>query len=189
MAPSSSSARRPACPYCGSNIPAAWTSPGCPACGASLQAPRVRTPEGAERTLPNLEQELVALNERLIDAGAINAEDAFSLGCWMSGFLVILAGVLSFYLLGRNWAIVTIVVVTATIVATGVSTILSLRAKDGTMRRAYREHIAPEVADLARIHDLSWPQMESLARESLAVEDPLRIYVTQEKSQGAGLES
>jgi hypothetical protein len=139
--------------------------------------------------LPNLEAELMALNERLIDAGAVNAEDAFSLGCWMSGFLVVLAGFLAYFLLDRNWAIVVIVVVTATIVATGVSTILSLRAKDGTMRRAYRELIAPEIAELARTHRLSWSQIESLTRESLAADDPLSIYVTGDKLQGAGLES
>lgn len=167
------------CPACGAPLSTAGEGPAaCPACGAPLSSPESDGLAPLEPAVANRLRALLAeKNEQLHAAGARNAEDAFNLGCWMSAFVILAMGLFVYWISEGEWILVMIVLISGTLVATGIATLLSLQAKRGTMRRAFDETVAPELTEWLRTHPVGADQFQRVVDETLGEESPLRIHL------------
>jgi hypothetical protein len=165
------------CATCGAKVPTTFPQAACPACGAPLSI----HPSAGEALTPTQRSKLVGqidtLNEKLVEAGAVNAESAFNLGCVMSSLLVIASGILVYLLAGQNWLVVILTLIMAGLAALWFIILISDIAKRGAIRRTFQKEVEPQFTEFAQSMRMELELLEELAHKNLPETAPLRQHI------------
>lgn len=128
------------------------------------------------------------MNEKLVSAGAGNAELAFGLGCAISiiplGILLLLL-----YILGmRGWVAFGVVFLIGVLLATAISTYLASRARTGAIRGTFDREIEPAILEYLGAHKLNNHEFQQTMDQILPQDAPLRLYVLTGESSAIPIE-
>jgi hypothetical protein len=125
-------------------------------------------------------------NEKLVKVGTSSAEQAFGLGCSI-GFMPLLILIVVLFVAGIfNLIMALIALVFGGLALAGISTLLSFRARSLAIRRLYLQEVGPEIDHYLSEHSLPRSQFESLAREAISAEAPLRSFFSPTSGDSGG---
>ncbi len=95
----------------------------------------------------------------------------------MSALLVITAGILVYFLAGRNWILALITVIMATLAALWAIILVSDLSKSSAMRRIFRDEVGVEINDYTRIERIHRERFDEIAHASLSATAPLLRFI------------
>ncbi len=170
MASTNSSEVMP-CPNCGVEVGSRDT---CPACGAPI-APLLEEPD--QTRWDEMSRLIESNNQNLVSAGIRAAESAFGLGCFLGAMMGMVLLVIVFALGSRNWILIGILGMVASIIAVGAAVGISTRAKSATINKAYERSAKHEIERFVLVNHLGRLEFDSLADQVLSKEAPLRKYL------------
>jgi hypothetical protein len=138
--------------------------------------------EGPEQTRgqslqPPVKQLIESSSQALADASASAAESAFGIGCSLGALLGGSVLLVAFLLGMRHWTSLAILTLVAALVSVGVSTMLSGRARNATLRSTYERQVRPQIERFRKEHGLSEAEFAALARPLIPENAPLRAYL------------
>jgi hypothetical protein len=155
------------CPNCGADVRP--SSAFCPACGAPLSAV-ASVSDQREKMLALIN----AANQNLVKAGTGAAESAFGLGCSLGTIAGLLILAIVFLLGAKNWILLAILALGVTLVAAGISAVISSRAKSATIGATYNRDVKPEIDAYMRSSGVTRQEFNALAHAALEKDAPLR---------------
>jgi hypothetical protein len=127
---------------------------------------------------PEQQQELTnlieSLNTTLLDESADSAETAFNISCFLSVLVIIVSALLALIL--HHWITAVLVLVMTTLLATGVSTLLAMRARTGNLTVTYERLVIPQIDTALDQYDITRQQFEDYAITVLPKGAPLGQY-------------
>ncbi len=115
-----------------------------------------------------------SLNTTLLDESADSAETAFNISCFISVIVIIISATLALIL--HHWVTAVIVLVMTTLLATGISTLLAMRAHSGNLTVTYKRLVIPQIGTALNQYGLTRQQFEEFAKSVLPEGAPLRDY-------------
>lgn len=119
---------------------------------------------------------IATLNEKLISAGASNAELAFGLGCSIS---IVPLGIvlLLLYILGvRGWVTFGLLILIGVLLATAISTYLASRARKSAISRTFDREIEPAILEYLGANQLDRYELQQMIDDFLPGDAPLKRY-------------
>ena len=116
------------------------------------------------------------LNEKLVSAGASNAELAFGLGCGISIIPIGILMLLLFILGVRGWASFGIILLIGVLLATAVSTYLASRARSGAIQGTYDREVEPSIREYLAANQLESQKLHQVMDHILPEDAPLIKY-------------
>lgn len=159
------------CPVCGANLPPKVPAM-CPSCGLPLAAGA-----GTAATDRRLRRRANQLNDRLLRAGSVNAESAFNLGCSLSLFLILAAGLLVYFLAGRSWILTLIAAGMASLLGLWAVMLIASLARNNAVRRLFRQEVEPEINDFSQALKVSPEAFGQVVHTVLPDDAPLRRVI------------
>lgn len=168
----------PECQVCGAALPARRSLTACLACGAPLaeSEPAVAAPVAPARNR-EIQSMAGSMNDELAQAGAEIADRAFNLGCGMSFFLLVGVGLVVYFIGGRNWLMVFIALIPASIAALWGVVLLTDIARTRAIQRVYREEVQPQINNFNRRRRIPPAHFDEVAHRSLPKGAPLLKHI------------
>jgi ABC-type multidrug transport system fused ATPase/permease subunit len=160
------------CPTCGANVSPNQSS--CPACGAPLSSETF----ASKAKQAELREMVETSNQQMVTSGTNAAESAFGIGCSLGGMVSLVIILIAFILGWRDWTQLAVVALVAILFATGISAILSVRAKSASIRSTYEREVSPMIDRFLRANRLTHLEFSALADQMIEKDAPLRDYLT-----------
>jgi len=133
-----------------------------------------------DKFTPDIRQELTdlveSLNTRMMEDPADSAETAFNISCFLSLIVIVVSTILALIFL--HWVSAVILLVMTTMIATGISIFLAMRARSGNLVVTYNKVVEPQIETAMRQHDLTRPQFDEFAQSVLPAGAPLNHFLS-----------
>lgn len=158
------------CEYCKGSFPQGEQE--CPRCGAPIHGNLV-DPALLELSLDEF---ILALHQKLLEAGTSAAELAFGVGCTLGVLVGGVLMVLIFLIFTKTWTVLAVILLILTLFSFLVSTILATRAREATTRATYQREIIPQIDFYLSRYAISQEAFDNQVAEILPAKSPLRVY-------------
>jgi hypothetical protein len=169
------------CPSCGSDLQAEFVY--CPTCGETLPAADEFTGLVGDQDLADF---INSADQHLSEAGTNAAESAFGLGCYL-GFIPVAILIVIVFLIGfRNWIVIALVGLVATLFTTGIAALLSRRARETNIRTTYYREVEPQIETYLAENAITRAEFETAASQVLTGDAPLLTCLTWHSQQDQG---
>jgi hypothetical protein len=133
--------------------------------------------------MPNLNDWIEALNQRLAAAGASGAERAFSLGCSTSLVPILIVLGIAFLAGARHWVSLLITLMVCLLLATVWTAFVANQATRGSIRHLYQNEIYGEIMTGLAARTLGWTEFVQQAETQLPKDAPLCVCLGQPAPQ------
>ncbi|NIW43312.1 MAG: hypothetical protein GWN30_00610, partial [Gammaproteobacteria bacterium] len=114
----------------------------------------------------------------LRETSGATAEQAFSVSCLMSIFIIVLIAVATLFI--SHWLTSVIVLVFGGLVGLGVSSFLANRSHTGNLKITFQREIEPRIQLVLEEYDLSPDEFVDLVHQVLPQESPLIERINQQ---------
>lgn len=177
MPPETRSAERN-CPSCGTVLQSEFTF--CPTCGETLAGSDEFSGFIDDQDLAEF---ITSANQHLSESGTNAAESAFGLGCYI-GFIPVAFFVVIVFLFGlRNWIIIALVGLGATLVTTGIAALLSRRARTTNIETTYHREVDSQIEIYISKISITRAEFEAAASQVLTEDAPLLECLTSQSER------
>lgn len=134
--------------------------------------------ENHEEEPLTVEEVIIRLNEILRETSGATAEQAFSVSCLMSIFIVVLIAIATLFI--SHWLTSVIVLVFGGLVGLGVSSFLANRSHTGNLKITFQREIEPRIQLVLEEYDLSLDEFLDLVHQVLPQGSPLIERINQQ---------
>jgi hypothetical protein len=115
------------------------------------------------------------LNEKMIEAAASSAAQAFNISCLMSVLIIAVLVTLAYIFSHLVTAIITLLM--TLLIATSLAALLSMRARNGNIPLTYQREIEPQIVSALGEFNLSRHEFDTLADDILPTGAPLKQFL------------
>jgi hypothetical protein len=164
------------CEYCRGLVPTGEAE--CLRCGAPLGAASF---DPGLLDLP-IDDFIIACHEKIVQAGTSAAELAFGVGCTLEVLVAGMLMVIIFFAFTRVWTELTVILLILALISFLISSILSTRAREATMRKTFERDIMPEIDRYLAQHAVTRTVFVDQAAEVLPASSPLLVYAATNRS-------